>query len=258
MFEQDRVLLRLQQRVITEEEILACFLSGSYGRGTQDAYSDLDVVLVFADEDTREVAYKNRRAFVRSVLPYVPACSFDAVHVRPYLHVALYSNGAKVDYRYEAKDSLRPSYWDREIRILKDTAGWAESFLRAGLQLSGAKPLPTVNDTQMAALDERFWIMFMDVYRLVLRGEFDKPFPIYLRLLNFTLPELLHLLPPEEPARGDLIGVAYQRDTKATVEHLRDLLTAYLSAREAIIRRHRLHYQPNLALERELLSKINP
>jgi signal-transduction protein with cAMP-binding, CBS, and nucleotidyltransferase domain len=89
MFEQDRVLLRLQQRVLAEPEVLVCFLSGSYGRGEQDAFSDLDVAMVFADEDSRETAFEQRRDFVRSVLPYVPAKSFDAAHVRPYFHIAL-------------------------------------------------------------------------------------------------------------------------------------------------------------------------
>lgn len=32
MFEQDRVLVRLQQRVMSEGDIVACFLAGSYGR----------------------------------------------------------------------------------------------------------------------------------------------------------------------------------------------------------------------------------
>jgi len=257
MFEQDRVVIRLQQRVMTEDDILVCFLSGSYGRGTQDMFSDLDVALVFADEDSRDFAYEGRRDFVRSVLPYVPANSFDASHVRPYFHIALYSNGAKVDYRYETEETLRPNVWDREIRLLKDRDGWGEEFHRASLKLSGTHLLPETNDAEIAAIDERFWIMFMDVYRQVLRGDFDKPFPVYLQLISFTLPTLLSLLPVEDPARDGLISTAYSRDTLATSAHLRDLLKAYAAARDAIIRRHRLHYVPNAALERELLRKIN-
>ena len=128
MFEQDRVLLRLQQRALGETAIAACFLTGSYGRRTADVYSDLDVALVFADEAARERAWADRRDFVRSVVPFVAVKSFDAGHVRPFLHIALYSNGAKVDYRYETKESLPPSYWDRDMRILKDDGGWLESF----------------------------------------------------------------------------------------------------------------------------------
>ncbi len=256
MFEQDRVVLRLQQRVLAEKDILVCFLSGSYGRGTQDAFSDLDVGLVFENDGVREVAYSDRRDFVRSVLPYVPACSFDAAHVRPYFHVALYSNGAKVDYRYETKDGLEPTLWDREIRILKDTNGWGENFQHAAQQISAAQALPPMTASELAALDERFWIMFMDVYRQVLRGDYDKPFPVYLQLLTFTLPRFLRSLPSEEPAREALIGAAYQREAAATAEHLRRLLSAYLNAREAIIGHHRLQYEPDATFERELLRKL--
>jgi hypothetical protein len=35
------------------------------------------------------------------------------------------------------------------------------------------------------------------------------------------------------------------------------LLQAYLVARQVIIRRHHLQYEPNAAFERELLRKIN-
>ncbi|HSG18202.1 MAG TPA: nucleotidyltransferase domain-containing protein [Anaerolineae bacterium] len=258
MFEQDRVLLRLQQRVVAERQVLVCFLSGSYGRGVQDPYSDLDVALVYADDDSRAGAYERRREFVRSVLPYVPAKSFDATHVRPFLHIAVYSNGSKVDYRFETKDSLAPNPWDREIRLLKDDDGWGKAFQDSSLQLAPSLPLPTTTAKDLASIDDRFWIMFVDVYRQVLRGDHDKPFTVYLQLLHFTLPELMRLLPVEEPARQALISVNYQRDARVTVKHLRQLLRTYLAAREAIIQRHRLVFVPDDAFERELQRKISP
>jgi predicted nucleotidyltransferase len=256
MFEQDRVLLRLQQRILAEPQVLVCFLSGSYGRGTQDTYSDLDVALVYANDDSRARAFERRKEFVHSVLSYVPAKSFDATHVRPYLHVAVYSNGSKVDYRYETKESLAPNPWDREIRLLKDDDGWGKRFQHSCLQLAATLPMTTAKD--LTNLDDRFWIMFMDVYRQVLRGDYDKPFTVYLQLLYFTLPELLRLLPLEEPARRALVSANYQRDARVTIEHLRQLMRAYLAAREAIIQRHRLIFVPDEAFERELQRKINP
>ena len=101
-------------------------------------------------------------------------------------------------------------------------------------------------------IDSRFWVMFMDVYRQLLRGDYDKPYPIYLELLNFTLPELLGLLPAEEPARLSLLESHYDRDTKATVEHLRKLLDAYISARNVIIRRYNLGFYPDHVFEDSL------
>jgi hypothetical protein len=173
-------------------------------------------------------------------MQYVPAKSFDAVHVRPYFHIALYSNGAKVDYRYETKESLQPGYWDRDIRILKDDSGWLEAFQAQSAQTLPVQPRLTT--AELTALDERFWVMFMDVYRLLRRGDTDKPFTIYLELLHFTLPPLLHVLPPEEPARRSLLRAGFSHDTKQTVGQLVGLLESYVAARTAVVRRFHLDF----------------
>lgn len=254
MFEQDRTIVRLQQRVLHEPDILACFLSGSYGRRTDDAYSDLDVALIFADEGRREAAWRDRHAFAQSVLPYVPARLFDAEHVRPYLHIALYSNGSKVDYLYETQASLLPNPWQRDIRILKDSDGWAEQF-----QAASARTLftqPRITTQELTQLDNRFWVMFWDVFRLLLRGDADKPYTVYLELLHFTLPPLLHVLPLEEPARQGLLQAYYNQDTKATAQHLARLLEAYLAARTAVVRRLNLSFMPDSTFERQIQQLV--
>ena len=255
MFEQDRVIVRLQQRVLAEREIEVCFLSGSYGRRRDDAYSDLDVALVFAGEAERETAWRGRRDFVQSVLPYVPAKSFDAGHVRPYFHIALYSNGAKVDYRYETRESLQPSFWDKDIHVLKESDnGWAQQYQAA----STRAPLvqPHITSQELKQIDDRFWVMFMDVFRLLLRGDHDKPFTIYLELLYFTLPPLLRVLPPEEPARSALLEAHFNRDTRATRRHMAQLLAAYVAARSAVIRRLDLAFMPNNAFETQIQQLV--
>lgn len=249
MFEQERVIVRLQQRVLAERNIFACFLAGSYGRRREDAYSDLDVALIFADEQSRQATWEERRDFVRSVTPYVPARSFDAEHVRPYFHITLYSNGSKVDYRYETL-ALVPNPWDRDIRILKDSDGWAEQYQAACAQTG--QPQPRLTAAELEQLDERFWVMFWDVYRQVLRGDGDKPFTTYLELLHFTLPPLLKVLPPEEPARQGLLTAYFVRDTKATRAHLQELLRAYLAARTAVVRRLQLMFTPDTRFENEI------
>lgn len=254
-FEQDRVLVRLQQRVLGEVAITACFLSGSFGRRAEDAYSDLDVALVFADEAVRERAWAERWAFVRSVVPFVAVKSFDGGHGRPFLHIALYSNGAKVDYRYETKESLQPSYWDRDIRILKDDGGWLEAFQAQSAQAPLIQSRLTV--AELTALDERFWVMFMDVFRLLKRGDYDKPFTIYLELLHFTLPPLLRVLPPEEPARQALLRVSYSSDTKQTLAGLVALLDAYVAARTAVSRRFDLDFLVDDRFETAVKRLVN-
>ena len=254
MFEQDRFIVRLQQRITREEAIVACFLSGSFGRRTSDAFSDLDVGLVYTDDETRDVAWHKRFEFVKDVLPYVPAKSFDADHVRPYFHIALYSNGAKVDYRFESQTNLIPTTWDREIRILKDTGGWAQAFADRCSQTFS--PPPRISREEMTRLDHRFWVMFWDIYRLLLRGDADKGFSIYLELLHFTLPPFLRILPPEDASRKALIVASYDYDTRATLAHMRSLLDAYQEARSAVIRRTNVAFIPNSGFEQAIRRLI--
>jgi predicted nucleotidyltransferase len=257
MFEQERVLVRLQQRVAKEEDIHSCFLTGSYGRGDQDAYADLDVILVFSDEATRNRAFEHRQRFAQSVLPYVPAKSFDASHVRPYLHIALYANGSKVDYLYETKETLQPTPWIRSLRILKDSDGWGEQFQTLSVQQPPTIPRPTISTSELVAIDDRFWVMFMDIYRLLLRGDYHKPFDVYLQLLYFTLPKILALLPENDQSMQPLIRVYFDSNTEVTAAHLRELLTAFLNARDAVVRYHKLGFTPIGSFEREILRLVN-
>ncbi len=250
MFEQERFIGRLQRHVMTEARILTCFLSGSFGRRADDAYSDIDIALVYGSAADRDAAWAERREFVRAVMPYVAVRSFDAEHVRPFLHVALYSNGAKADYRFETLDGLAPNPGDHEIRILKDDNRWAESYQAASSRLAPAQPY--ISPAALTELDDRFWVMFWDVLRLLKRGDTDKPFPVYLQLLTFTLPPLLAALPREEPARAALLRAQYGGDAGATARGLADLLDAYIAARAAVIRRQNLVYPLNTAFEGEM------
>ncbi len=248
MFEQDRFIVRLQQSVMRESEIEICFLSGAHGRRTEDAYSDLDVALVFANSAARDAAWARRRDFVRSILPYVPARSFDADHIRPYLHIALYSNGAKVDYRYEARDTMAPQPEDREIRILKDSEGWAENYQATAARIILSQP--RLEAAELERIDTRFWGLFWEIFRQLLRGDARTPFTTYLELLYFTLPPLLRALPPEDPAHQGLIEIHYTREAAISLRELRRLFDAYLAARSAVIRRYNVGYLPDSGFER--------
>ena len=250
MFEQERFIGRLQRHVMTEARILTCFLSGSFGRRADDAFSDVDIALVYGSAAERDAAWAERREFVRAVMPYVAVRAFDAEHVRPYLHVALYSNGAKADFRFETTDSLAPNPGDRELRVLKDTGRWAETFQAASSRLAPAQPY--ISPADLTILDDRFWVMFWDVLRLLKRGDTDKPFPVYLQLLTFTLPPLLAALPPEEPARAALLRANFGDDAAAALRGLGELLNAYVAARSAVIRRQNLVYPINTAFEGEM------
>lgn len=254
MFEQDRFLVRLQQKVLGELLISACFMAGSYGRKQQDSYSDMDVAFVFKSEMRRDDAWRKRREFVRSITPYVPAKSFDADHIRPYFHIALYANGTKVDFRYEVQDQLAPNPWDRDLRILKDDNGWVEQYQAQCAQT--AQPIPRLDGNDLVALDQRFWIMFWDVFRLVLRGDSDKPFPIYLELLHFTLPHLINVLPQGTQEREQLLVANFSNNNKLTKKHLHHLLTAYTNARNRIVQQQHLDVKFDSKFETAVLALV--
>ncbi|MCP5099348.1 MAG: hypothetical protein GY943_27660, partial [Chloroflexi bacterium] len=234
--------------------IAACFMSGSYGRRREDGFSDMDVALVYVSEFQRDAAWRNRQEFVKSITPYVPSKSFDAEHVRPFFHIVLYGNGTKIDFRFETKESCQPNSWDRDIRILKDNHGWAEQYQAASAQLSMVQPRFT--QAELVALDDRFWIMFWDVFRVLLRGDHDKPFTVYLELMYFTLPTFLQLLPPEDAARQALLAAQFSKNTGGTAVHLSTLLTAYINARASIIKRYHLDFMPDTQFERQIKDLI--
>ncbi|MCA9917299.1 MAG: hypothetical protein KC445_05070, partial [Anaerolineales bacterium] len=95
-----------------------------------------------------------------------------------------------------------------------------------------------------------------DAYRLLRRGDGDKPFTIYLELLHFTLPPLLHVLPPEDPARAPLLRAQFNQDTKGVAAHLSVLLQAYLNARTAVIQRLHLDFNPDTRFETAVQNLI--
>ena len=250
MFEQERMIGRLQRRVVDDPDISACFLSGSFGRRADDPYSDLDVALVYPDNQAQEKAWRDRTKFAGSVMPYVSLKSFDAAHIRPFFHIVLYANGSKVDYRFESQESLMPNPWDSHMKILKDTAGWAEVYQLSCSQQ--ALPQVKMGSHELTLLDQRFWVMFWDVLRLLARGDTDKPFPIYLELLHFTFPPLLKSLPQNSAVRLNLIKARFSSDATVTASHMQELLNAYIGARTAVVEEHHLRFASDQSFEKQI------
>lgn len=257
MFEQDRMLGRIQRRVNEDPDIFACFLSGSYGRRANDPFSDLDVTLVYDDEYKRERGWRDRVQFAKSIMPYISLKSFDAVHARPFLHIVLFANGSKVDFRFEDKTTIEPDPGDGQIRILKDTGDWAEGYQARCKQLPF--PQPTMGAQELSRLDSRFWVMLWEVLRLLARGDLQKALPIYLELLHFTIPSLLQVLPPDIPERSALVNVQFTQNRPLTAEHLQDLLEAYVAARGLIVAKFHLPMDFDRSFEgqmRRLIDKL--
>ena len=245
MFEQERALTRLQQALLREPLIPVCLLVGSFGRKMQDDYADLDLIFAFPDEASRTAAHTQRRAFAQEVMVYVAVKGFDA---EPFRYETLYANGTKVDYQYALQAELTPTAVWREMRVLKDAHGWGEQFALA----CAHAPLPTpplITAADLEALDNQFWVLLWEVYRQLRRGDAQRPFATYLHLLHHTLPPLLCLLAPTDPAHQALIQASYGQDAGKNVAGLRPLLAAYVGARSAVIRQYRLIFTPNNGFE---------
>ncbi len=250
MFEQERMIGRIQRRVATDFNIYACFLSGSFGQRASDGYSDIDLTLVFANDAALENAWRNRSQYSKSIMPYISAKAFDAQHISPYFYSILFSNGSKLDLRFATKDSLDPNPWDSKIRILKDTESWAESFQAQSRIL----PLPqtTISHQELSLLDQRFWVMYWDVLRLMARGDTEEAFPIYLEMLQFTFPSLLKALPPQTPIQAELVSACFRSDADMRSSNMKGLLTAYIEARQFLVDHYHLQFAGDLSFENQI------
>ena len=144
MFEQERTLSRLQQRLQRDVTLYACFLAGSFGRRDQDPYADLDVFLVYPSKAAQELAFLGRIELAESILPYVPAKTWENPRF-PALMSTLYANGSKIDLTFAVRDELRPAPFFSQIAILKDTDDWAVEFARRSTLTSPTPTAPFVS-----------------------------------------------------------------------------------------------------------------
>ncbi len=250
MYEQDRFMVRLRQRIIGESAIVAAWLSGSFGRNKPDSYSDIDVAIVFDSAESRDRAWSQRQSFCTGILSYVPAKSLDnPKDLSSYL--VLYGTGTLVDFRYLNKRDLHGSWLDSEIRILKDDVErTAERVQHASAGLT--KPIRRISTSKLAALDDKFYLFFWDTYRRVRRGSPTDGIEDYVLLISQVLPALLVALPKQSAARQNLIALNFSADTSATLAHLRQLVAAYRAARHEIVTRQQIDFRPNTNFEREI------
>ena len=247
MFEQDRFIVRLRQKLNGDPSIVAAWLGGSHGRNQPDPFSDLDIVMLFADDEARERAWARRVDFCQNVMAYVAAKSRDEGD----RHITLYANGTLAEFAFLSRATLQPHPDDADIKILKDSA----DNLAANHQQDSAMlqpPRARVSAAELQTLDDAFWIQFWDVYRVVRRGDSEKPFVGYVKLLADTLPTLTGWLLPNSAERRQLINLHYTRDAATTRAHLLTLLDAYRAARAAVIKQHQLDFRIDSAFEREI------
>lgn len=255
MFEQERTLSRLQQRLQRDVTLFACFLAGSFGRRDQDPYADLDVFLVYPSNAAQELAFQGRVELAESILPYVAAKTWENPRF-PSQMSTLYANGSKIDLTFAVRDDLRPAPIFSQIAILKDTDDWAAELSRRSV-VTLPTPPPPLTTADLIALDNRFWVTLWDVWRRLKRGDVDTPFVDFLDLVGGVLPTLLRYLPEDSPEAKALVNLVYGRDPEIGLDHLGRLLKGYLAARAAIVSRYRLPFTADTTFENSLQKLVD-
>jgi predicted nucleotidyltransferase len=101
-----------------DERVVAAFLVGSYARGTADAYSDLDLRLVIADEAYQDFV-AGRAAFGRSLGAPAFLEDFDF----PDYVFLIFPDGAEVELAL-SRESAIGHIFDQPYRVLLDRKGF--------------------------------------------------------------------------------------------------------------------------------------
>lgn len=100
-----------------DERIRALFLSGSFGRGTADAWSDVDLIAITAPEH-RDALMEGWRARLETIAPIV---FFNRLPWAPVLN-AITEDWLRIDLQLSTPDDLRGQAQDR-YQVLFDRDG---------------------------------------------------------------------------------------------------------------------------------------
>lgn len=128
-----------------------------------DAFSDLDVGIVFDSPEARQRAWETRWDW--EIAPWFHR--FDADHVKPFFVIYLYEPNVKVDLAlYEPADMPAPA--GRPYRVAWDPSG----ELRPWADAVNATPDATPDWSNVVHEEERFWAWMFYVWQHVARGEY--------------------------------------------------------------------------------------
>lgn len=235
--------------------LTAAFLVGSMGRRKADPFADIDVVLVYRTAAVKEAARHGWVALAEEMLPYVAAIVHRPADNPDHL-IAVYANGAKFDLYFATQEELSPHPHYQSIRILRDSGGWAQELTTRSAALSLVER-PTMSDQELAELDRQFWAGFWEVYRLTRRGEVDRPFPEYIKLMANVIVPLLAVLPADSEVAQALAAAKFSRQSERNLAMLPQLFTAYQNGRAAVVERLQLSFRPHEAVERELQRQFS-
>lgn len=161
--EHRRVLQSILEHFYAMPNVSGALLSGSTAAGGMDAHSDLDVGIVFSDDESREQVWQQRWDW--EIAPWFHR--FDADHVKPHFVIYLFEPGVKGDICLYTHDDLPGAAgapfgvaWDVSRRLREHVA-----------KVNGA-PQPSVDWGNPVHEDDRFWSWMFYIAQHVARGEY--------------------------------------------------------------------------------------
>lgn len=161
--ERRRLALRLEELWGADPAVKGVALRGSVARGDADHFSDLDFVVVVADEAYLEVLSRREEFFRQAgALAYW----FVSPHRAPEIFVGVYEGLEEVNACYVQLSKLEPEPSDSPWVVLKDqTDGWLTAVARESEQLALPMPEP------VSRPDDKFWLWAYRTIVRVQRGE---------------------------------------------------------------------------------------
>jgi predicted nucleotidyltransferase len=118
---QESLIVRAREVLEADERVIACWLEGSFARGNADEWSDVDMHILVADDDTAAFL-TGRKEVVERISP-VLALNDAPLPWGTHLIVAALEGPARLDLYIERESRLNDAFRSEAPRVLFDRKG---------------------------------------------------------------------------------------------------------------------------------------
>ncbi|UCG26337.1 MAG: nucleotidyltransferase domain-containing protein [Chloroflexota bacterium] len=214
MLPQDELINRLEQVCREDERLLAAMHYGSLARGEGDVYSDLDIMLFFADEAAAEI---DQRAWLSQI------STVELFYVNEFGNsVAIFDNLVRGEFHFDPAGEMAKlaEYGDRvrypalETTVLVDKNGRLAEHLAALI----GPPLIHESAGEARYLGDSFLNWFLFGFNMLSRGEYARALEI-MALIHDNLLRMARIeegrtgrwISPTKALEKDISPAAYRR-----------------------------------------------
>ena len=214
MLPQDELIARLVQVCQEDERLLAAMHYGSLARGEGDLYSDLDIMLYFAEEAAAEI---DQRAWLNQI------STVELFYVNEFGNsVAIFDNLVRGEFHFDpaGKMAKLAEYGDRirypalETTVIVDKTGQLAEHLATLI----GPPLNHETAGEVQYLGDSFLNWFLFGFNVLSRGEYARALEIMalihdnlLRMARIEEGRTERWISPTKALEEDISLVAYRR-----------------------------------------------